>query len=153
MTEIEAKAQTDLIARIESADGPDRELDALAHLVKFPDTKVMTDNGGYRSERPVQYTPARDLYPIWNGSGSDFADIISAPRYTASIDAALTLVPEGMAFTVARYWCEGEEAPPYYADCIDIELAKRGEDAPVYSAKAETPALAIAAAALKARGV
>jgi hypothetical protein len=58
-----------------------------------------------------------------------------APEYTASLDAAMTLVPEVYAHG-------------YICDFIRIE-AKCG----VFTAFGETPAIALCIAALKARGV
>ena len=84
----------------------------------------------------------------------DISEALGVPLtrpYTASIDAALMLVPEGWAWTAATYWCEGEDAPPYYADCADLVTLNSGQDAPVFQGKAATPALALCAAALRAR--
>lgn len=111
---------TDLIARLEAAEGPDRELDAeIENLLA----------GG--SDRDLEYI-------VSNG----VEDTTAPPRYTASIDAALTLVPEGWTWGIMH--CAG--APPevcfYRAVCG------------VYSsivAVAATPALALCIAALKAR--
>jgi hypothetical protein len=79
----------DLIERLEKATGPDNELDRDICLVYGP----------YRNDiwekQPVH---PRILQTI------DFKvnDWVSTPRYTASIDAALTLVPEGWAWFVQQ---------------------------------------------------
>lgn len=59
-------------------------------------------------------------------------------RYTSSIDAAMTLVPEGWGWTLTHWGC--------------FRLWEIGDGMDVTS-KAKTPALAICAAALRARGV
>lgn len=103
---------TDLIARIESADGPDRELDAEI-------AKAVGAQGTYRAD-----------FLGWD----DVGHAIYRPgyaRYTASIDAALTLVPDDCGFVVMG------------------KAAKVG----CHIGSGATPALALAAAALKARGV
>lgn len=87
----------------------------------------------------------------WRDREIRFTRFLDAEAYT---DAALMLVPEGWGFTVADYWCDGDECGlPYYADCIDITRVKAGDyDAPVFEARSNHPALALASAALKAKG-
>lgn len=97
----------DLITRLESADGPSRELDWLIEC-------TVNDH-------------ARISGPMHND-----------PRYTASIDAALTLVPAGYDWAV--FHTNG--GITLHAWCGDRE-----------DRFGATPALALAAAALKARGV
>jgi hypothetical protein len=64
-----------------------------------------------------------------------------APRYTASLDAALTLVPEGFDWIIGR---------TNSGLTIHAEVGGRGGE---YQRFAETPALALCAAALRARDV
>ena len=124
MTDTEAKAPTDtLIARLESADGPSRELDAM-----------------------IQHR-------IASGVGCGAAQ--DAPRYTASIDAALTLVPDGWNWMagnrnqpIARAYVENGQMA-----FVGLGGMKRNPDRQWFECVASTPALALAAAALKARGV
>ena len=66
-----ASSLSDLIARLEKATGPDRELDADIAL-QFDWTECPGDN--------------------WIGPQGE----IAVPAYTSSIDAAMTLVPKGM---------------------------------------------------------
>lgn len=70
------------------------------------------------------------------------------PRYTASIDAALTLVPEG--WTVATI-CQNDDKS-WFAELREGFLTSYNRVA-LSPVKSSTPALALAAAALKARGV
>lgn len=108
----------DLITRLESADGPDRELDADIH-----------ESIGNIVDRGCPIT--------WH-----YED--ETPRYTASIDAALTLVPEGWHMSVNTT----------VGALLQGSAAVRDRDGgPSFASAAATPALALAAAALKARGV
>lgn len=94
----------ELIARLESADGPSRELDAaIAAVTKLPSI-----------------------------------------RYTGSTDAALTLVPDVYRVGVLMEMEDGTWA---------AKLFNRGKPGGLPSRGGYTPALALAAAALKARGV
>jgi hypothetical protein len=76
---------SELIERLEKATGPDRELDACIFLLQWPGYRLQTDCEPF----PDQVEPGR----IQEIGG--FAHR-TAPAFTASIDAALTLVPEGM---------------------------------------------------------
>ena len=93
----------ELIARLEQATGPNRELD---HAVE---TAVLGEWTYY------------------------------APEYTASIDAALTLVPEGFNWTV-----DGFPSGPACASCYLADAGGQLHDG-------ATPAIAICIASLKAR--
>lgn len=108
---------TNLIARIESADGPDRELDVAIH-----------ESIGNVVDR---------------GCPADWHSEDETPRYTASVDAALTLVPEDWHTQLSGVngsWCAVLTHTPFNS-CGEVSTFCR------------TPALALAAAALKARGV
>lgn len=127
-----------LVERIEGASGPDREIDALIYhdLLGFcrharkVKTGAQSDTGfdcldcgadswGNKSRKGG--------YPAGQGLHD------SAPRYTASIDAAMTLVGDDF-FRIERH--------PMYGVYAFV-----GDD----DAYAETPALAITLAALRAR--
>ncbi len=110
---------SELIARIEAATGPDQELDAEIHLLATKNTIACV------------------------------ADIMAGcelgwehPAYTASIDAALKLAPEGWD------WIIGASAGSKFP------VANLGRSYPTnknVAHEAATPALALCAAALKAR--
>jgi len=68
----------ELIAALEAADGPSRELDAQIAMLVLPGKDWLPS---------PPYEPGVWANP--NGSAT------SCVRYTASVDAALTLVPEG----------------------------------------------------------
>ena len=125
---------TDLIARIESADGPDRELDAEIFIAAcHPTWRIQTECKLF----PEQVQTGRIQKP--DGCGWR-----NAPAYTASIDAALTLAPEGWHMSVHTT----------VGALLQGSAAVRDRDGgPSFASAASTPALALAAAALKARGV
>jgi hypothetical protein len=112
-------AMTDLILRLESANKGSRELDeAIATAI-------------WGEPRPSGNVGCPRTLVWWhNGLGRSVA-----PEFTTSLDAALTLVPEGWWWGIAstgeaRIW----------------EIEKPGQ----FTAKAASPAMAICSAALKA---
>lgn len=140
-----------LAERVENAAGPDRKLDAeIAACVraglpsrcdwafKFP--KWEGEHGGL----------VRVIGNV-NGNGNDIAGRFTAPIYTKSLFAAMTLVPEGWFI-----YDVGERVKPiiYRGDQhnhIDFwaEVQHR-QGGFLQKAFASTPALAITAAALRA---
>lgn len=123
----------ELIARLESADGPSRELDCL--IAAAVDWQIEC----------ATITPANAIKAFgldWMVESADLYNSIfnQLPRYTTSIDAAMTLVPE------CHFWsiCMKGETTGYSACCQERGDALEWHDA-------ATPALALAAAALKAR--
>ncbi len=101
MTEIEK-----LIERLEKATGPDRELDARIEL-----TRRSFLFGSAAVAGAVIGTSLNNVASGWiAGLGEQ---PISAPHYTSSIDAALTLVPEGWKVDFLQqllgegYWTAG----------------------------------------------
>lgn len=133
----------DLIARLEKAEVGDREID------------IEID----RLIRPHLYegkvTPGVELP---EGFGRDALSLAmhQAPHYTTSIDAALTLVPEGWH---VDYLATGDKGasptnPTHWCRCIVAPAL--GNDAgwkagAMKADRAETPALALVIAALRAR--
>lgn len=106
----------DLIEKLEKATGPDRKLDGAI-------AKAVGAEHGYR-----------EFVHLESRSYSIHDEI--ARHYTASIDAALTLVPEPWAWEI--YWDNG----------CELSLPPPGDKIFV---TAVTPAIAICIAALKAR--
>jgi hypothetical protein len=105
-----------LAERCEAAEGADRELDwAIFDLVATNPQRC-----GYM-ELGLQAVPA----------------------YTASLDAAMTLVPEG--WNGRLEWCRGAG----YADLAHVKAGRGFEDC----RPAKTAALALCAAALRARAL
>ena len=125
----------DLIKRIEAAAAPSFELDA----------EIAVASGQFVRERR-----GRDrqdwFYPVGQAWGRRNSSPYCSshdrlPRYTASIDAALTLVPEGCEWIVEAYTSNSVKA-------AHVRASAWVSGAPRYFAA--TPALALCAAALKA---
>lgn len=108
-----------LIERLEAATGPDRVLDMDIEEAALPELR----------RKPWR----RDLGRFWDDSDRDGLHYVEASRYTASIDAALTLVPEGSEWTRHRgandrmtmqidgpshFGVHGQGATPAIALCI-----------------------------------
>jgi hypothetical protein len=118
-----------IIAKLQKATGPDRELDnEIAALVLLPATGVLAlwcrPDGGY---------------------------IGAAPRFTASIDAALTFVPKVCAWRLTL-----QTDGTYYAIISRIGIvaaAVRMTDIYVEANGCINPAIAICICALKAREI
>lgn len=120
---------TDIIKRLEAATEGSRELDARIGA-------VVSDY-----ERTRQPTSSESVEPghFWEGKAPE--SLQHAPHYTTSIDAALTLVPEGYRW---RLWYH------HTGYCgADIFPDKGGILSKVHDAP--TAALALCIAALKAR--
>lgn len=126
-----AETAEDLAARCEAASGPDRELDALA----------------FRTfGAPVPFQFANKIVALvfdeseqcWFSPIGDMRIRYTPPAYTASIDAALSLVPEGC-------WAEGSLSSP-----AALEIHDPMTFDPLGQGWAATPALALTSAALRA---
>lgn len=110
-----------LAERCEQAAGPDRELDAEIAVALF---------GGEIIWKTANWT--MDSYPARRVQNSDYIggyQNAAIPVYTESLDAAVTLVPEGCGWMVMG------------------NASKVG----VWPSHGATPALALCAAALRAR--
>lgn len=122
--------QDDLIERLEKATGPDRGLDAdIASYVGW------TPSPGYRRCSDNSW---RRVIP--GHTESDAINSVTwSPEFTCSIDAALTLVPEGFACEVRRYSSGNGLAKVWHKD--GQRFAENGT----------TPTIALCITALKAR--
>lgn len=132
----------ELAERVEKASGPDRELDGWiwAHL-KAGEPYIIGNEPGRFPRQPI-YGERADV--MRNVGGMDGADYIGAPKFTASLDAAMMLVPEGAS------WQLGDGFSFAWAIVTlpnENPIIEPGE----MTAKAATPALALVAAALRAR--
>ena len=127
MTDIAA-----LIARLEKASGADRQLDwEIA-------TKVM----GMKPAEGNQ--PDWTLAMAYDGYAEDA--LRPTPYYTASIDAALTLLPDGRGWLLGRGHLTLTE-PPYGARICSIS----DPDIEYGVGEGSTPAIALCIACLRAR--
>lgn len=136
----------ELAERVEKAEGPDRELDCLLYeMDELRSTGVRLNlvpkmRGTYYGEPTGRY---------FDVSGPEPLELpYNAPASTASIDAAMSLVPEG--WEGALYW--GIEAYPPEAQLETWQMRRdMGEAFEPIKGTAKTPALALCAAALRAR--
>jgi hypothetical protein len=129
---------TSLIERIEAATGGDRELDAEIWLACTPG--ATRDKWSYIHKATGRECTVDETR---NATGR----LIIVPEYTTSIDAALTLVPEGRA--IRREYLPAATWPHrvwIYKD--SFMPLDDGSRRPVLG---KTEALALCAAALKAR--
>lgn len=134
---------SDLIARVEGLEWPDREVDAdLFRRFDKPPKVGKTDASG----RPMNYLDWRyEGRGVW--ARSEFSqpapDVrIAAPAYTASLDAALALVAWVLPAADWRVWADhhrGLYGCDFYHGPQKIEVQRKA-----------SPALAILSALLKA---
>lgn len=120
---------SDLIERLEKATGPDREMDEDIVRALYPDCIIQIYVVGDEDKTVFHAEP---LVP--NKS--------YVPLYTSSIDAALTLVPEGYGWSLY-----GGFSPNRPCAC----LSDTGRSDDLVDAFGATPAIAICIASLKAR--
>lgn len=121
----------DLIARLEAAEGPSRELDARI-------TAVLNNPG-----KPFEEINWIAAEAAWGAH--------AFPLYTASIDAAMTLVPKGWHILLSDWeHAKLRERGPW--QCIITQPGTRDTFEPRFRCDhAPTPALALCIAALRAR--
>lgn len=120
----------ELITALETATGPCRELDAQIAMA-----------AGIAPA--VAFRPCVSPDPGTFGVGA--YDTWVAPLYTASVDAALMLVPEGFCWEVRKGYVP--EATVWQIGCEYDE----GSGRTLPHAQAPTPAIALCIAALRAR--
>jgi len=138
---------TDLIAlaeRVEKLEGGDREVDAMIAWTLHWRWDGWDEDDLKIEDRPLEYVIER----IKRGHNSIWINI---PRYTASLDAAMTLVPKGHVFTVSDWWMEGDGRAAHFADCGDGGKLRDADDTEIHQAWAKSNPLALTAAALRAR--
>lgn len=137
-----------LIARLEKAE-TGREIEVRIYVALHPDQRTLFDAGDLRTRRPATYGRLADFgldgWTDWEALAMTFG----APQYTASLDAALTLVPEGWTWQVSGPDLS-ERAFAYVREYQPDQPRPMRPDAEG-SARVPSPALALCIAALKAR--
>lgn len=123
-------SRDELIAALESATGPSREMDAWVAIV----AKAPPEGSWLLFGLADPATFAIGTHQYWD-----------CPRYTASIDAALTLVPEGWAV-----YEMGEVRPVTGSGWYALLMVRNGSSGLAHGAGISL-ALALTDAALKAR--
>lgn len=120
-----------LVGRLEKLTGPDRELDLAIDIVV----------------RPTEYSQeVRDGKPI--GAAASWYTDEEVPPYSRSIDAAMTLVPEGFAVDVCKFSSGKSNARLWTGEFLKPDQKFSTLDLPNLPA---TPAIALCIAALRAR--
>lgn len=135
----------ELAARIERAEGPDIALDCEVAIA------LNLAPAGY--ERAVVWGEPR---PYWWDRSDPKADYWSVPAYTGSLDAAMQLIPEGWHVYEANFGdpTRGKWYAQAYVCILPYQTNDAGwatADGARDGARAATPALALCAAALRAR--
>lgn len=134
---------TKLAERIEALEGPCREMDA--EIFKAVGAPLPKAAFGMDIElQPDPNSASGFVMPV-----GELQVRYECPAYTASLDAAMTLVPEGWAhgyrwnakYKSAYAWCDFIPEAPFKPE----ELLSQ------HSRKCATPALALLAAALRAQ--
>lgn len=124
-----------LLERLGQLEEPSREVDCMIYH---------TINPAYG---PIGDVPGQVCYMPEIRGGHPF----QCARYTASVDAALTLVPEGW------HWSAGNRTHDSTGETIGEpygHISPNGlhDSTKVFTERAPTPAIALTIAALKARG-
>ena len=121
-----------LASRVESLTGPDRDVDgAIARALGW------ADRSGYWWSPEKLVAARKSKRSIWSQGAPDLL-----PHFTASLDAAMTLVPEGMR----QRWIITEDGRAGIQLCWPVD-GWPNEMQPLVA----TPALALAAATLRAQ--
>ena len=136
-----------LAERVEKETGPDRELDADVFMAFGRDQPFRGRFQAWNcpNNHEIEHGMSMDQAiaagcPTWRA-----ANLFHTPTYTASLDAAMTLVPEGWSFEVR---CSGT-GDRGQASAWNPMKAPGHEEVRVMGCA--TPALALTAAALRAR--
>lgn len=123
-----------LAAKVEALQGPCRETDGLIYIaVCIP------------AERAGRIDHNRGVVGWWPRDGA-YVSARQVPEYTASLDAALSLMPEGWKWTIHSPDDDG----PAVAYCVP-NMGRLPWPDWVTDICAATPALALVSAALRAR--
>lgn len=130
-----------LIAKVEKAEGPDLELDKAILEAVHP-----LPESFFGSKVTARKFHLREI-DYETEDGNYHSHVGTVPRFTASIDCALTLVPDGVSFELARYadqhayvnlWSRADPITPFGRGKIRVQ------------ADGKTPAIALCIAALRA---
>lgn len=134
----------ELIARLGNASEGSRELDRAIDLAMNPDAALWS---------PGWYSGGRNEYLRWPDPAPGEAKYRQIYRYTTSLDAALSLVPEGWSWHVGVFERDHLDKPLVYAEVANdrdgIQSAAKG--ACRVEGGAATAPLALCTAALSAR--
>lgn len=99
----------ELAARVEAATGADRELDARIWCAVSPAPESYTADSWMRGDpRPagcdVVGVTLSGWLDKWPDEAAKMADSYGVPKFTTSVDAAISLVPEGLELAIYTNW-------------------------------------------------
>lgn len=126
----------ELAERVEAASGPDRALDADVAVAASGDA-----NAWAATPSPESIFSHK---PGWWRDGENSSHC--APVYATSLDAAMTLVPEGWRLRQMNFSAPCADDRKWH---LNLHGGSVGED--TFVGRGATPALALTAAALRAR--
>lgn len=153
---------SELIQKLKEAKGPDRELDVMI-CAELDNRDIVWDGSamlGRNRKGPHDTCRLGTIDPgTTKRNFSEAWSLPPPPKYTSSIDAALTLVPDYCVALVADYkgtanaahWGGKYQYAKGWASVSDGGDPPGDPSMPTYRAHAETPALALCIAALEAR--
>jgi hypothetical protein len=144
---VEASALTELAVRCECAEGPDRALDVAIGLAG----KFYVAEPRYLGAEPMIGYVDDDGSRVEPGNGAQDGLV---PPYTASLDAAMTLVPTDGSMNFVEFSWSWEPQEPEVWPAASVRWYpphKSGPDWHAFVVSARTPALTLCAAALRAR--
>lgn len=131
-----------LAERCEMASGPDRELDAAIRCAVFAPAGAFVEQSPINGAWCVYETGYGGKKRSWEARG--LSQLQRLGEFTASLDAAMTLVPEGLDWGIAHFGPRGSEAQAWPRGAHDSADKVTGSSDTI-------PALALCAAALRAR--
>lgn len=136
-----------LIERLENETGPCRETDLAIHLWLNPDAPILFDAGNKKAKwgkyRDVSIGEWKDI--------SLLMAVVSPPHYTSSIDAALTLLPEGFAIQNFEIWPNSSSLRILETHKEKDGLYWHSSSERMWEAEHGVPSIALCIAAMKAR--
>ncbi len=149
----------ELASRIEASEGADRELDLeIALLFADPEDRlarvIETSKRGLNQRLGQSWElEAKGVqYEVWNEHCCYANGNIPVASYTASLDAAMGLIPEGCGYEVHSEYGDELVASAHTYPLTGRHIARVYTPAHgSYETTAATPALALVASALRAR--
>lgn len=137
----------ELIERVERASGPDRELDAYIRCAVFARPGAFVRQSTINGAWCIFEIRHDGKERLWEPYG--LSQLQRLGEFTASLDAAMTLVPDGCAWAVTNI--DGGDYSRFDFDKPTAVVQCRPGAVMADHVSAATPALALSAASLKAR--
>lgn len=142
---------SEILERLETATGPDREIDGLVCAVVFGDEPYIIGHEGGRFPQKAVYGTKRQAFEMTPTAAG--ADYICAPFYTASLDAVVALIESELPGWWRRVECSprpsgaGEARAKIWRP---EEFFYPGSEPVTFEEDAKTEPLALLAAAIRA---